>query len=70
MQLGTEHQNHHCARCYQKLTTPAVYRDHVWYHTACWQDGAQQLTNAARLATAYKFQGHLPVIHNIHSDLL
>ena len=25
-----------------------MYRDHAWYHTACWQDGARQLANATR----------------------
>ena len=70
MQLGTELQNHHCGRCYQKLTIPTVYRDHAWYHASCWQDGAQQLANATRLATACKFQSPLPMMHNIHSDLL
>src|SRR5262249_24637536 len=70
MQLGTELKNHHCARFYKKLTLPAVYRYHVWYHTSCWQEGAQQLTNATRLAIACKFQWHLPVIHNIHSGIV
>ena len=70
MQLGTELQNHHCGRCHQKLTIPTVYRDHTWYHASCWQDGAQKLANATRLATACKFQSPLPMIHNIHSDIV
>jgi hypothetical protein len=70
MQLGTELQNRHCARCHQTLTIPAVYRDHAWYHASCWQDGARQLANATRLATAFRFQSHLPMIHHIYSDTL
>jgi hypothetical protein len=70
MQLGIELQSHHCPRCHQKLTIPAVYRDHAWYHTSCWQDGARQLANATRLAAAFRFQSHLPMMHNIYSDTL
>lgn len=70
MQLGTELQNHHCARCHQKLSIPAIYRDCAWYHTTCWQEGSRQLANATRLATAFTVQSHVPMIHNIHSDIL
>jgi|RhiMethySRZTD1v2_1073278.scaffolds.fasta_scaffold1657278_1 hypothetical protein len=41
-----------CARCYQALTPPAVYRDGEWYHACCFTDGARQLRNATRLAQA------------------
>ena len=70
MQLGTELHSHNCAHCHQKLISPAVYRDHAWYHPSCWQDGARQLANATRLATAFRFQNHLPIIHNSYSDIV
>ena len=70
MQLGTELQNYHCARCYHKLTIPAEYCDNAWYHTSCWQEGEHQLANATRLATAFKFQSHLLMSHNINPDIL
>ena len=70
MQLGTELHSHLCARCHQKLVSPAVYRDQTWYHASCWQDGARQLANATRLATVFRLQSHLPMIHNIYSDIL
>jgi hypothetical protein len=36
----------------------------------CFQTGAQQLANTTCLATALKFQSHLPMSHNINSDIL
>jgi hypothetical protein len=70
MQLGTALKDHKCARCYELLSIPAVYRDHQWYHQRCFNDGAQQLVNVTRLATAFQFQSHLPLIHNIQGDIL
>jgi hypothetical protein len=70
MQLGTALENHTCARCYDRLTVPAVYRDNAWWHAQCHQEGSRQLANATRLATAFQAQSHLPLLYNIQSDLL
>jgi len=42
--------NRKCARCYQALTPPVVYRDGEWYHARCFTDGVRQLRHATRLA--------------------
>jgi recombinational DNA repair protein (RecF pathway) len=70
MQLGTELQTHHCARCHDRLELPAVYQDSAWYHRRCWQEGEHQLANATRLATAFKFQSCPPMIQHLYSDLV
>jgi hypothetical protein len=70
MQLGTELTTHNCARCHNPLTVPVVYRDHTWWHAHCWQEGEHQLAYATHLATAFEFQSHLPMLHNLSSDLL
>ena len=52
MQFATRIEDNHCARCYQPLTFPLVYRADGLYHTHCWQEGEHLLANAERLARA------------------
>jgi hypothetical protein len=49
MQLGTGLTQNHCARCESKLTVPAVYRDHLWWHRHCWETGELQLAKANQI---------------------
>jgi hypothetical protein len=47
-----------CGRCNQKIEmavhTEALYRDGMWFHTACHRAGADQLWRAMRLAAVLK----------------
>jgi hypothetical protein len=52
MQLGTALENHTCARCYHRLTVPAVYRDNAWWHAKCHQEGSRQLVAGAKFGRA------------------
>ena len=52
MQFATRIEDNHCARCYQPLTFPLVYRADGLYHTHCWQEGEHLLANAERIARA------------------
>jgi hypothetical protein len=52
MHLRHELKHSHCARCYESLTLPALFRDGAWYHAHCYYLGTQQLANATRLANA------------------
>ena len=52
MHLGHELKDAHCARCYERLTPPALFRDGGWYHARCSYHGTQQLANATRISNA------------------
>ena len=52
MHLGHELKDAHCARCYERLTPPALFRDDSWYHARCYSHGTQQLANATRISNA------------------
>jgi hypothetical protein len=56
MQFGADITDRRCARCYQQLVAPLIYRDGELYHQKCFDEGARQLANAQRLA-----QGLAPV---------
>jgi hypothetical protein len=40
----------HCARCAKPLSTALIFRDGLYWHEACWQEGARLLANAERIA--------------------
>ena len=50
MQLGSAIAQQVCARGKSKLTVPARYQDHEWYHRKCLIEAQTQLANAERLA--------------------
>jgi hypothetical protein len=54
MQLGSEVGQQHCARCNRPLNVPAVYRDRLWFHQACWEQGAHQLADAHKMVEAVR----------------
>ena len=41
-----------CARCYAPLTLPITYRDNLWFHEKCYNEGARLLANATRISNA------------------
>ena len=52
MQDGLEAHDKHCARCGKTLTTSMVYRDGLFWHESCYNEGARLMANAERLARA------------------
>jgi hypothetical protein len=54
MKYGDDVQDKCCARCHQPLVMPMVYRDSLWFHARCFNNGARQLRNAMRLAEESK----------------
>jgi hypothetical protein len=58
MQYGTPVPDPVCGRCNRKIEmavrTEAVYQDGMWFHTACYRTGADQLFRATRLAEVLK----------------
>jgi hypothetical protein len=52
MKYGDDLTDQRCARCHQPCTLPMVYRDGLWFHDKCFNDGARQLRNAMRLVKA------------------
>jgi hypothetical protein len=64
MLCGDDFAGKHCARCSDLLTLPIVYRDSLWFHQSCWQEGVEQLSNATRLAAS-----SLPAATDYHFSL-
>jgi hypothetical protein len=50
MPLELKLEDHHCARCHERVVPPVVYQDGLWLHLHCLQDGARQRADAMRLA--------------------
>jgi hypothetical protein len=50
MQDGTDAHEIHCARCAKPLSTSLIFRDGLYWHEACWQEGSRLLANAERIA--------------------
>ena len=44
----------HCARCDRPLSVPAVYRDWLWWHKTCYEQGERQLAAANRIIDAVR----------------
>ena len=39
-----------CARCYERIATDPLFRDNMWFHRACWEEGVRQLQHATEVA--------------------
>jgi hypothetical protein len=52
MSFGTPLSQQKCARCGKEVTAPLIYRDALFWHEQCWQEGARLLANAERIARA------------------
>jgi hypothetical protein len=59
MQLGSEVGQQHCARCDRPLSVPAVYRDWLWWHKTCYEQGERQLAAANRIIDAVRHMDDL-----------
>jgi hypothetical protein len=49
---GTDAYDLHCARCGKLLTSALLFRDGLYWHESCWQEGSRLLANAERIARA------------------
>ena len=52
MQYGVQAHEIHCARCEKLLSTSLIFRDGLYWHEKCWQEGSRLLANAERIARA------------------